>query len=287
MAKRDQFTRPDICSVIINCFTSHLAVGTIPWHTTWKEIPKDISGRPFHGINIWLLANLGYTRNVFLPWSQIKNLKAMVKRGEVSHQAVFWKQENGEDTLWIDRIYNISQVQGLKSQIIPPAEEIGNDMELCYKIIQNHPTMPVILEQGTSVHYSLNTDTIYLPQPEFFENDGQWFSTLFYLMVQSTGHPQRLKRASCTNKGLLDPKTYDVEDLIAEMGCSYLSSFVGIEPWFLTKYHADSEGWLQALYRDSTLALAASIYAQEAVDYILKLHQPGNLMDARLLKQSA
>jgi antirestriction protein ArdC len=268
-----------IFSLINSRFTDQLARGIIPWHTTWKEPPKDLFGAPFSGINLWLLVNTQYSRNIFLSKTQITSFNVTVKKKEQGHIVFASSERRGKKSFTYDRVYNIDQLEGIQDWWIPPLTKNHNIRQRCREIVEKMANPPQIIDYGSSVFYSVKNDSIYLPLDPFFENDQQVYSALFYALVQSTGHSKRLHRETCEHRNLLDPKLYSCEELIAEMGSTILCSYVGIEPWYVTKHHADAEGWLQKMQKDITLVTIAAMRAGEAVDYILNLTGPKYLIE--------
>jgi antirestriction protein ArdC len=261
----------DIYSAINSHFIDQLALGIKPWHAFFKELPKDIDGQPFCGINIWLLANSCYSRNVFLSKPQMTRHKAIVKKGERGHIVVTSKEEKGKRSVKLEKVYNVDQVLDITEEMLPPLEKEQRVIKRCADIYNNMPKHPNDIEYASSVYYSVNKDTIYLPLYATFEDDRKYYSAFFYALVQSTGHRYRLNRETCEHRNPDDPKLYSCEELIAEMGCSLLCSYAGIKPWYLTKHHAEAQGWLQKMLNDPILVSMAAMRADEAVEYILNI----------------
>ena len=64
-----------------------LEQGTVPWHCTWKpgQKPTDfVSGKPYKGINRFLLSILGYQSPYWLTLRQVNNLGGRIRGGERS-----------------------------------------------------------------------------------------------------------------------------------------------------------------------------------------------------------
>ncbi|OQP64752.1 hypothetical protein A3860_18510 [Niastella vici] len=270
---------PDVHSVVTNQFIEDLEKGIIPWHTWWTEHPVYINGWPVDHINVWLLANLCYPRNVFLNALQMTRFKTRKKeRGEKGHTIVRIRHGNILPTLYCSEVYNIEQLEGLCGDEIPARRVISSPTKKCADLLAEMPKFPKIVWENSPAHYSLKTDTIVMPEEECFENVIQYYSSLFYGLAQSTAHGKRRKRDTAVDRKLTDPKTYSCEELITEMTASYLCSFTGITPWYLTTYHNDAHGWLRKLQTDTTLAITAAMYAQEAVNYILNRSKLANLI---------
>src|SRR5205823_6369390 len=112
--------------------------GILPWRQPWTDagMPRNlISMRPYRGINVMLLAMLGYERNLFLTFKQVKEIGGRVKQGEKSHMIVYWnyvarkakegekvEDRNGKKQVAILRYYsvfNIEQFEDIPEKYIP------------------------------------------------------------------------------------------------------------------------------------------------------------------------
>jgi len=277
----------DVHSIVSNRFIEQLEKGIMPWHIVWNEHPQNITGWPFDHINVWLLAHLPYQRKVFLTEKQIKRYKATVKEGERGHQIVGIRHRKSTPTFHCSHVYNIEQLQGISDTLVPPLRIPANPKQACEELVSQMPKLPFIIWDASPVYYSLKADTILLPDPDCFESEAQYYSSLFYAFAQCTGHQKRRNRDTAINVRRVDPKTYSCEELITEMTTGYLCCHTGIEPWYLKHYHADSSGWLRRLKMDNTIAITAAMYAQEAVNYILNRSPLFNLIQTGVYRPEA
>jgi len=62
---------------------------------------------------------------------------------------------------------------------------------------------------------------------------------------------------------------YSREELIAELGASFLCSEAGIAPPVIENQAAYLAGWLKALKSDRRAIVVAATHAEKAADYIL------------------
>jgi antirestriction protein ArdC len=275
MGKLKISSQEDSYRFINSRFTEQLARGSIPWHTTWKERPMDIFGGPYCGINLWLLLNTHYSRNIFLSKAQITSFKLAVKKKEQGHSVLAGIERRGKQSITLRKVYNMDQLQGFKEWWISPLKEHNSNIrQRCNEIVEKMPSSPQIIKYGSSVFYSVKDDTIYMPREGFFKNDQQIYSALFYALVQSTGHSKRLNRETCKPRSRSKQKLFSREELIAEMGCTLLCSCAGIDPWYVTKYHTNAKGWFRKMQRDIALVTIAAFYADQAVDYIFNVSGP-------------
>jgi antirestriction protein ArdC len=275
----------DVYSIVTNRIIEHLEKGVIPWRQTWTKagLPKNlISQKPYRGINVWLLNSLGYSQNQFLSFKQVKEMGGSVKDGEKSHEVIFWKwteKENKETKetenvplLRYYRVFNIDQCSDIPKEKLPPAiERNNNPIETCEKIIAEMPNRPDIRHNEHRAFYNKKYDFVNMPKMETFENSEEYYSTLFHELVHSTGHNERLSRKELLESAGMRSKDYAAEELTAEMGASYLKSYVGIPIEQLENNAAYIQGWLEKLRNDKRFIVHASAQAQKATDYILNI----------------
>jgi antirestriction protein ArdC len=259
----------DIHSIVTAQFIALLEKDIIPWHISWAEHPQFVNGWPFDHINIWLVAHLNYPRNVFLTGKQIRRLRARVKQGERGHPTVGIRHGTLRPAFYCSEVYNIQQLEGIYNDELPSFLVARDPMKQCASIVSQMPKLPFIVWDESSAYYSVKSDTILLREQEHFDSEEQYYSTLFYVLAQSTGHQTRRNRTTCIHSYQNDPKTYSCEDLIVEMAASYICAYAGIKPWYLKECHGESKGWIKSLQMDSTIVITAAMYAQESVNYIL------------------
>ncbi len=265
-----------------------LEQGTIPWRKTWNagsNYPRNISGREYRGVNVFMLACQEYNSPYWMTFKQCQDKGGHVRKGEKSTPVIFWK--------WIDRkdaddadtdeikngkepllryysVFNIEQVEGITA---PPAPEtIANPftpIERAEQIITGMPLPPRINYGGNQPAYSPVLDYVKMPVPAAFETPEEYYATMFHELAHSTGHASRVGR-----KGILEPSyfgshSYSKEELCAEIGAAFLCGHVGIEQNVIENSVAYIRGWLKALKNDKTLLIHAAAQAQHASDYIL------------------
>jgi len=102
-----------------------------------------------------------------------------------------------------------------------------------------------------------------------FRESESYYVTLFHELVHSTGHQSRLDRQSLTGRYYFSSEPYSFEELVAEIGASFIGSLAGIQDKQLNQRAAYIESWLKRLRNDKRLIIAASSHAQKAADFIL------------------
>lgn len=276
-----------VYEVITDRITALLEQGTIPWRKPWNaqsNLPRNISGREYRGINIFLLATQQYGSPYWLTFNQVQTKGGHVRKGEKSTPVVFWKWLDKKDAEATDgenstngkipmlryySVFNIEQTEG----ITPPApEETHNHFDpitKAEKIIASMPLKPDIRYVGSRAYYSPSLDYIQLPPKHSFESAEELACCQFHELIHSTGHSNRLGRKGITETSYFGGHEYSKEELVAEMGAAFLCGHAGIENTTIQNSAAYIQGWLKALKNDKTLLIHAAGAAQKAADYIL------------------
>jgi len=261
--------------------------GNVPWRQTWTNsgFPKNlITKRPYRGINVWLLLSLNYSQNLFLTYKQIKEAGGKIKQGEKSCPVVYWnwiepKPNDPEGTkakplLRYFLVFNVEQCEGLPASLFPKdsiVEQENHPIETCSLIIEQMPKKPDIKHKENRAYYHPFFDFINMPKINSFEDSEAYYETLFHELIHSTGHKDRLNRKEVVQQASMGGELYSIEELIAEIGACYLSSFCGMSQKNFSNNVAYIEGWLSKLKSDKRFIIYASGNAQKAVDYILNI----------------
>jgi antirestriction protein ArdC len=259
-----------------------LKQGIIPWKKPWHAVgfPRNlVSNKDYRGVNLFILSSTGFTQPYWLTFNQAKELGGSVKRGEKGIPVVFWKilkkeEENSQKEVNIPflryyTVFNVEQCENLKKEPPKIEKQPFEPIELCEKVISDWKEKPEIRHKELSAFYTPKEDFINMPKKEFFKGNPFYYSTLFHEFVHSTGHPKRLNRKGISEIGAFGSAVYSKEELVAEMGSSFLSGHCGIDNSVLLNNAAYIASWLKALDSDRAMVVFAASQAQKAVDYIL------------------
>ncbi|WP_460503682.1 zincin-like metallopeptidase domain-containing protein, partial [Hymenobacter agri] len=127
-----------------------------------------------------------------------------------------------------------------------------------------------VLHKGSEAMYRTSTDTVTMPAASDFHTAEDYYHTLFHELTHSTGHAKRLDRVTLTELAAFGSETYAKEELVAELGASFLSHAAGLD---LTRTEPSSASyianWLQALRNDKQLIISAASQGQKAANHIL------------------
>ncbi len=293
MPTQRQTPKPNLYQTVTERILASLKAGFIPWEKPWNSpgwtgnaFPRNfLTGKPYRGINVFLLWASPYSSPFWLTFKQAQALKGTVRKGEKGTPIVFYKPLHGspkEEEAKDDRnraafvfcsytVFNVEQCNDLTLPIIEPSPTSCSDgEETCEAMVNgwaNHPALHLQNETECRAYYHPSTDSVHLPTRSRFVDGAHYYSTLFHELVHSTGHPSRLNRTFGTRFG---DELYTKEELLAEMGAAFLCAHAGI-----ANDHTDRnttaylQNWISKLEEDHRLIVHAAANAQKAVDLIL------------------
>jgi len=272
-----------VYEIITNRIIELLEKGIIPWKQTWRiEKPMNIfSKHKYSGINFFILNSIcnlyKYPHNLWLTFKQATSLKGKVKNNEKGFPVVFWtlldkkkSSESGKDKkipfLKYFTAFNYSQCEGLKIDL-PAIEESNYSIARCEEIVSGYKNKPIIEFGNFDPCYIPSVDTIKMPLITDFNSSESFYATYFHELIHSTGHESRLKRG--LSNLFFGKESYSKEELLAEMGASFLSSICNIESNFtISNSVSYINSWLEVLKNDKKMVIEASSKAQKAVNFI-------------------
>lgn len=283
----------------------------LPWRKPWKI--KSILATNFktktvyRGANLFLLNLIapmffGKVGPYWLTFKQVKDMGGSVKSGAKAFPVIYYsvyysinkptrktiteeeynamtqqqRVEREAKELWTINYYNVfaqEDIEGIEFPTLAEKRE-GNHIDTAEAIVQGMPQRPDIQHHKIGrAFYAPGEDYIRVPEIGYFGSDQEYYSTLFHELVHSTGHPTRLDRFEGNKKVAPEGLDYDFEELIAEMGASYLNAEAGILYFTLKNSAAYLKGWQKkledAMSDDNKFFLKASAKAAHAADFIL------------------
>lgn len=274
--------RIDVYQIVTDRILELLAKGVVPWSKPWKSgsssMPRNLtSGKAYRGVNILLLWSQGYENPYWLTFNQCRAMGGTVRKGEKGTMVVFWKMLKKEDKetkeeeliplLRFYYVFNATQCDDIKTPFIKTVPDgTFSPMEACESIVSSMTPKPLIRHGGSLACYSPASDTVTMPDATAFKTASHYYCTLFHELTHATGHKSRIGRKL---EGGMMSESYSKEELIAEMGASFLCAFGGVDPSIMEHNAAYIAGWMKRLGEDKKLIVCASAAAQKASDYIL------------------
>ena len=275
--------RKDVHEIITGKIIDHLEQGVVPWRMVWAEggVPTSlISKRPFRGINVLLLAALGYARNLFVTPKQLEGINSSIKPNEKLHALMFYAnseataetsgtKKNGKLSYY--SVYNVGQCVGIPEDLMPPVIPVADPIVACESIVAGITHMPAIRTiKDQEVHYDPCEDYINIPRLKNYGSPASYYAEFFHQLVHSTGHHTRLNRMGLVQMSEYGCDGHTLEELIAEIVTNYLENYAGIPcPFVPDKEYID--GWLRIFRRDRYFIFNACSLAQKAIDFILNI----------------
>ena len=129
---------------------------------------------------------------------------------------------------------------------------------------------PIKFIDSDHAYYLPSKDFIKMPMLEQFQSSFAYYACLFHELAHSTGHKSRLNREGIVNSETFGSVVYSTEELIAELGSSYLCSIAQIDNDTLMQRSASYlNDWLRVLKEDNRFIFKVASQAHKAVDYIL------------------
>jgi antirestriction protein ArdC len=256
-----------------------LSRGVIPWRKPWNGTPNVpmnfVTRRPYRGSNRILLDPMvtGFRSPYWMTYKQAANVGGQVRKGEKSSMAVFWKfvedRKNPQRKIPFLRyfnVFNLDQIDGI--EVPQPVPNAIASIERAEQIVNGWSGPRMIENGGDKCCYVPSTDTISMAPRSTFCTAEAWYATLYHEMVHSTGHASRLDR--------LKPgrEEYAREELVAELGASFLCEEAGIGNALTDNSAAYIAGWMRALQDDPKAIVIASGAAERAADLILGRNKP-------------
>ena len=150
---------PSVYEIVTDKVLGLLEQGVVPWRQPWKAgEQRNITGRPYQGINALLLNCSGFSSCWWATFKQIKERGGKVKKGSKGEKVVFWKwrkvtitDEEGEEQI-VEKpllryytVFNLDQTEGLE----PPEDDTLMDHDPIPEaeaIVKGMPSPPEIRE---------------------------------------------------------------------------------------------------------------------------------------------
>ena len=232
---------------LIGMYVDALRENVIPWRKRWSSSlnKNGVTGIDYKGVNQLILSYISYKEkyddNRWLTYHQIQEKNYTLKNAKGKGVPIeFWsvydyknkkrldfdkyikiidkfpeKKDEFKIFCNISYVFNASLVEGIEpikknDKTRKPTNNIIkkmiNKLDINYK------------EEGNMAYYNPSQDLIVLPPSNQFFDKYSYYATQLHELCHSTGHEKRLNRNLINN----DKKEYAKEELIAEIGSSFL-----------------------------------------------------------------
>lgn len=261
----------DIGRFITDRLVGSLAAGQVPWHDTMPGLPEHaLTGVPFTGVNVLLLWQAMQQRSLrsrrWLTGDDLRRLGGQVRAGEKPVTLVRYRP-----SLSLFKVINPEQCDGLPDELqpewpLPPRPQPS--LNVVRDLLQVSG-VPVIHRDNILPVYRALHDRIELPPAAAYTGEETYWQDILNLLVQATGHPQRLHRFGFT----VDTRTDEVQEaLVAELGAAFLTASLGL-PGRQPSRH-DVAPWVLFLQDDPWQLFRAADAARKAMSWLSE-RRPG------------
>ncbi|WP_124979545.1 zincin-like metallopeptidase domain-containing protein [Nonlabens xiamenensis] len=182
------------------------------------------------------------------------------------------------------QVYSADDVTGIKFNFdnrdyIPGRKnQWENSIEVADAMVESRPSprVKIIHEAQDQAYYTRREDKVVMPKKEQFPEAARYYATLFHEIIHSTGSSKRLHRVMGAKQ--FDPQ-YNKEELVAEIGASYLTAEAGILNFHI-EHTADYlksfiDGLKRQIGEDPETLVTAFANAQRAAEYFLQRNTNG------------
>lgn len=245
------------------------------------------TSKSYRGINILQLwcsaASKGYASPIWATYKQWSALGAQVRKGEKAATIVYYgtsvkPSDNPESESEAYRflkpawVFNAEQVDGYTLPAKPELPNLATRIETIETFVAK--TKATVKHGGEHAYYSPNGDLIAMPEPAAFENTNtatateNYYATLLHELTHWTAAEKRCDRKLGKRFG---DHAYAAEELIAELGATFLGATLGIETSPRLDHAQYINNWLTVLKGDKRAIFTAASKASAACDYLQKL----------------
>ena len=126
---------------------------------------------------------------------------------------------------------------------------------------------------GDRAYYAPNTDRIYCPALDQFDDPEAFWSTVLHEHIHWTGHHSRLDRLNISAP--FGSPDYAAEELVAELGAAIAAASLDLSPQPRADHAAYLAHWLDILNEDPKALFRTAAAAQRAVDHLHQLATEG------------
>lgn len=287
----------NVFEMVTEQIVERMKQGEIPWVRPYtvrgpKLAISHISKEPYSLLNQFLLAEPGE----YFTFNQAVKEGFRIKKGSKAKFIVFWKMLTPKEAMKVGEFvedtddkqpnrlipylkrYNVfheSDIEGFERDPKSEEQAVIDEAKNSEQVLQAEDIIsgyvetargPKLSISDTIPSYSPTLDVISCPQKCQFNSLSEYYKSLFHEMVHSTGHKDRLNREMKPSFYL---DSYSREELVAEIGSSYLASISQLPDLSVDNAAAYIQGWIKPLQNNPKWIVWASSRAEAAVNFIL------------------
>lgn len=286
--------KQSVYSIITNQIINRIEEsGKLPWRRPWREIEayNFKSKKPYSFLNQMLLKRSGG----YLTFKQLTELGGHLREGSKSEIVTFFKVYDGKEVLKNTdgevikdkdgkpkhkqrfalryyRVFSVQDIDGIEDKPIEMNQNI-QPVEKAEAIIRGYVNRSGVAfksEPSASAFYAPVEDLVSVPAIGQFDDNSEYYSTVFHELTHSTGHTKRLNRQGFKDGMRFGSCDYSKEELIAEIGSCFLRREARIESKSAFENStAYVENWKNRIKQDDHLIISAASKAEKAVKFIL------------------
>lgn len=285
----------DVYSEVTNRILGQLEQGVRPWIKPWSTAgfgvtrPRRFTGEHYRGINtliLWDAADrVGYSASTWVTFKQALEAGGHVRKGErgttVVYASTFSRTVEDQATgdsleaqipfLKSYTVFNVEQCDDLPAELTakPAATTELARIDAAEAFVDN--TGAIFVPGGGRAYYAPSADVVAMPPRQAFRSAEDWYSTLLHELVHWSGAQSRCNRTFGTRFG---DTAYAREELVAELGASFLCADLGIEAVPREDHASYLASWLEVLKNDKRAIFQAASLASASADYLHELQTP-------------
>jgi antirestriction protein ArdC len=285
-SKQDPYQK--ITDRIVDALEKGVAPWACPWNRKFGQQRNGKSGHVYNGINILMTMLSGYDDPRWYTFNQVKQIGGYVRKGEKGTPIIKWlfidnksamaeAKKNGKDPKSVRKIpilktytvFNHEQVnwnegcepEAPKLSDVQPGMEYTESQKLLDQIVD---------ERGLKLRHTLkavacykpHSDEVEMPKSGLFENESDYWSTLWHEVTHWTGHESRTSRDLRNRFG---SEAYAAEELVAELGAAFMCHDFNVQGKL--QHEEYIANWIKVLKGDKRAIFTAARLAREAVAF--------------------
>lgn len=276
-----------VYEIVTEQIINQLDAGVVPWKTPWvlskNSTYNRVSDKDYSLPNRMMLGRKGE----YATYRQWQDEGFQVSTGERSHAVMFWCEfeDKKADPIRFEldgtpvypthpvlRYYNVFHISQTNCESAKRPDLDGGkkfaDIDAAEKLINDYVERTgVKLDRDFSCDYAQydgTEDKVTVPSRLQFSNAPLYYSTVFNVLVRSTGLDGRTGRFAKNGNNELR------EELAAEIGTACVLHQFGIETEETLQSSASYIGkWIDALSADPRMIVMAASQAEKAVKFLL------------------